>query len=357
MFQSVPTPHWGLALCLVFAFGCNDTEPGHSLPEPEPQPAAEPQPEPEPAPDSGPMPEPAPETDMRDRAPLATPVAGQLRFREMEVPMQAGFFFAAAGEIPGLSEPALVFQAALPDVETALVWIGFDDDVTGRWGIVLIDAGAVEAFSGVAETFEFEEDGLVERVRIAGELEAADGTAYAAEMRTTIGGGAIGFELDLEAGTATLRGTLGATTLAQMQYLIDTFPEVTTLVLANIQGSENDEANLQTGRLVRQAGLHTRLLSDSEIYSGGVDLFCAGTRRFIAAGATVGVHAWAEGDQSAEDLPRDHPQHQAQVAYFTEMLGAEDGPAFYWFTIEAAPAADMHIMSADEIERFRLATD
>ena len=38
---------------------------------------------------------------------------------------------------------------------------------------------------------------------------------------------------------------------------------------------------------------------------------------------------------------------------FEDMLGADD---FYWFTIEAAPADGIHIMSNEEIARFGLVT-
>ena len=54
------------------------------------------------------------------------------------------------------------------------------------------------------------------------------------------------------------------------------YPSVETIVLGSIDGSVNDDVNVETGRLIREAGYTAHLKSDSEIYSGGVDLFCSG---------------------------------------------------------------------------------
>jgi hypothetical protein len=263
-----------------------------------------------------------------------------------------------AGEVPGLEEPGLVFQFEASGFEYSLVWIGVQGETpSGNWGVIQIaEDGQTRSSSGRAETLDFTEEERFERLHVAGPLTDGDGQVQAAELRAVLGGGAIDFVLDLEAGTATLTGTLGGTTLAQMEYLIETFPEVQTLVLANIQGSENDQVNLQTARLVRASGLNTAVPMGGEIYSGGVDLFCAGVGRSAAEDAKIGVHSWAEGGTSAHELPPEHPQHVAQVAYFTEMLGPETGPAFYWFTIEAAPAEGMHLMTPEEIARYMLIT-
>ena len=62
--------------------------------------------------------------------------------------------------------------------------------------------------------------------------------------------------------------------------------------MTQISGSVNDAVNMHTGRLLRKNGFTTKLLSDSDIASGGVDLFCAGAKRIVEKGAKIGVHSW-----------------------------------------------------------------
>ena len=157
---------------------------------------------------------------------------------------------------------------------------------------------------------------------------------------------------------ATLNGTLGTKSYAQVAELLKDHPNVKTLVLGAVPGSVNDDVNMHTGRLVRNAGLTTKVLDTSEIASGGVDLFAAGQRRIVEDGARIGVHSWCcVSDLTAIELPEEHPAHGAQLAYFTEILGAERGPEFYFYTLRSAEFDDIHWMSATEIQTWGLATE
>lgn len=169
-----------------------------------------------------------------------------------------------------------------------------------------------------------------------------------------IGGGSS--EIQIEGDKAYLNGGLGTRTYNQIFDLIAEHPEVNTIVEVDVPGSINDDINMQTGRLIRQAGLNTYVPGNGRIASGGVDLFCAGVNRTIEKGAKVGVHSWAGEDIQAADLPEDSPLHDNQIAYFNEMLGSPLGRNFYFYTINAAPAADMHNMSQEEIIHWQLGT-
>lgn len=154
---------------------------------------------------------------------------------------------------------------------------------------------------------------------------------------------------------ATVNGDLGTKTYIQISDLINNHPEVTTLVLQQIRGSDNDAINMHTGRLVRNAQLTTMVEATSDINSGGVDLYAAGAQRIYTEGAKVGVHSWSDSDgTSADELGRDHPDHGAQLTYFREMLGAELGPEFYFFTIESAPADSIYLMTKAELDKYLL---
>ncbi|QUM81798.1 hypothetical protein HWV01_16650 [Moritella sp. 5] len=156
---------------------------------------------------------------------------------------------------------------------------------------------------------------------------------------------------------ATLSGTLGTSTYIQIQDMINT-TSVDTLILSDISGSINDAINMHTGRLIRKAGLTTLIPKDGNVNSGGVDLFAAGVERVYQNGGKVGVHSWcctADG-KDAGQLSKDDKAHGAQLTYFREMLGAKKGPEFYFFTINAAPANKIHLMSVAEMVKYTLTT-
>jgi hypothetical protein len=154
---------------------------------------------------------------------------------------------------------------------------------------------------------------------------------------------------------ALVNGTLGTLTYIQIEELIKNSTEVDTLELQEISGSINDEINMHTGRLIRGAKLTTFVPKSGNVNSGGVDLFAAGFKRIYEAGGIVGVHAWCcENGQSAHLLAKDDPAHGAQLTYFREMLGKALGPEFYFFTINSAPAKDIHHMTEAELAKYLL---
>ena len=200
-------------------------------------------------------------------------------------------------------------------------------------------------------------------VAISGE----DPISASGEARSETGEETLAFSFDIPIGIgsstfeitgteAIVRGDLGSRTFEQVEVLIENHPEVDTLVLQDISGSVNDEVNVETARLVRNAGLNTHVPADGQIFSGGVDLFAAGVERTVDPGAVVGVHSWCCGPdgKSADEFPEDSPVHAVHLAYSTEMLGEEGGRAYYFFTIQAAPFDGMHEMTMEELSEHLL---
>ena len=167
--------------------------------------------------------------------------------------------------------------------------------------------------------------------------------------------GAGSSKLELKGNEAFLNGDLGTITYKQIKDLITKHKNVKTLVFENVPGSVNDEVNMFTGKMIRDAGLTTKLLANSDIASGGVDLFCAGKDRIITKGAKLGVHSWDAMGFSGEELPKDHPAHQYQIEYFNMCLG-EKGEDFYFYTLNAASADNIHYMRQDELEKWGIAS-
>ena len=163
-------------------------------------------------------------------------------------------------------------------------------------------------------------------------------------------------KLVLDGNKAFLSGTLGASTYIKIQEMINS-SSVDTLVLTNVSGSVDDAINMHTGRLIRNAQLTTFMPADGEANSGGVDLFAAGAQRIYQEGGKLGVHSWCcQNGKDAGQLAVNDPAHDAQLTYFREMLGTDIGPEFYFFTINAARAQEIHLMTQDEIAKYTLTT-
>ncbi|CUH43254.1 alpha/beta hydrolase [Ruegeria atlantica] len=148
-------------------------------------------------------------------------------------------------------------------------------------------------------------------------------------------------------------GAIDHTTLSAFEEITAANPETKTLVLQNIEGSVDDDANVVFSRVVRDEGFDTVVPSNGLVASGGTDLFLAGNRRTLEPGACVGVHSWGGGGYVAANLPENHPEHDRYLDYFND-IGVD--PAFYWFTLDAASEDEMHWMSAEEANRFNMAT-
>ena len=133
-------------------------------------------------------------------------------------------------------------------------------------------------------------------------------------------------------------------------------PEIRTVVMQSVPGSDDENEYLGAALKLRQAQFTTIIPSDGVVASGGTDFFLAGVTRIIEPGACIGVHSWADNGPppyEATDVPRNHEDHADFLRYFRAIGIAED---FYWFTIHAAPADGMHWMSPDEINRFGMST-
>lgn len=148
-------------------------------------------------------------------------------------------------------------------------------------------------------------------------------------------------------------GEIDAASLDAFEDLLDDHPDIRILELYYIGGSVDDEANLQFSRVIRRLGFTTIVPSDGLVASGGTDLFLAGSRRILESGACVGVHSWAAEDFTATDIPRSSSEHDRYLHYYEDI---DIDPAFYWFTIEAAPAESLHWMTPAEVDRFGVAT-
>lgn len=155
--------------------------------------------------------------------------------------------------------------------------------------------------------------------------------------------------MEVKGDTAIVNGILGETFYNIFVKTIKENPQLKALVLVDIPGSINDDFNVQTCQLVYKHGLTTKLLAHSYVASGGTDLFVSGKKLIITDGAKIGVHSWGGTDKPATEYPRDHPEHKS----FIEMYNAVNVDLeFYWYTLQAADADNIHLMTKEEIQKY-----
>lgn len=160
-------------------------------------------------------------------------------------------------------------------------------------------------------------------------------------------------QLQVQGQALRLDGTINSRALRQFLVVLDDNPALIEVILGQIDGSLDDDVVAEMGYTLRERGLATRMLPSSEVFSGGVDLFLAGVQRTVPAGAVVGVHEWQSSFGSARDYARGSNQHEPTRGYIEDMLGSD---AFYWFTIEAAPFDDVHVMTRSEMIKYGVVT-
>ena len=169
----------------------------------------------------------------------------------------------------------------------------------------------------------------------------------------------------VEGSVAYGNGTIYPGSARYFERFMEDHPEVRTLVLQDMPGSQSERATLALARHIRRLGLNTHLTAQSDIASGATDVFVGGVKRTIACGAGFGVHSWQatevgpDGSMSvytARDIARDpnHVDHKATIRYFEDMgLTAK----FYWFTVDAAPFQGMYYMTPTQLEQFGIVTE
>lgn len=157
-------------------------------------------------------------------------------------------------------------------------------------------------------------------------------------------------------------GGTDARSVGVVRDLVREHPEVTTLVLKKMPGTENATMNLRIARRIRSEGLNTHLDSNSFISSGAVDLFLAGNERTMECGALIGVHTvyfLAKGGlvrgEAFYPAKTGYDNHARDAKRFLTDMGID--PAFYDFTKAAAKPEELYYLTPEDINRFNLLTE
>ena len=236
-------------------------------------------------------------------------------------------------EADALDDPRVMFEQEL---------LGFlrEVDEDGDGAFALSDLPLLERleFASQFKELDTNDDDLVDESELMALLEE--------ELR--------GAHFEVNGTDAVMSGVIGPTTPGRVLELILEHPRVERIVMQDVPGSMDDDSNLRAARWVRRRGLATHVPEDGEVASGGTDFFQAGTTRTRGEGARFGIHSWSGLGEEGADVPKDDPEHRKYVEYCREMGIPE---SFYWYTLEAAPADDIHWMNDEELTRFGMLTN
>ena len=152
-----------------------------------------------------------------------------------------------------------------------------------------------------------------------------------------------------------MNGEINSSTLKDFNRLLDNYPNLKLINMKEVPGSLDDEINLQVALKVHNNNIATHLLDNSLIASGGVDFFLAGIRRTKGENTMIGVHSWSDGSNEATAFPEGHEFHLPYINFYKNVgFSQEDAEAFYYFTINAASADDIHYMTEEEIGQYKI---
>lgn len=71
----------------------------------------------------------------------------------------------------------------------------------------------------------------------------------------------------------------------------------------------------------------------------------------------LGVHSCAGGGNVATDFPVGDAEHQSYIDYYISIgFTQQEAEDFYYFTINTAPAEDIHWMKEEEIIQYGMIT-
>ncbi len=178
------------------------------------------------------------------------------------------------------------------------------------------------------------------------------------------------FTVSEDGKSAEVNGVIVDASLTDFNNMIAKYPNIKTLNLvdapgadvSDLDGDTSTDACLEIGRKVFNLGINTHLVDNGLAASGGTDLLASGKSVTVGANPTVGVHAWGGGldedpNATAWDIKDDEnrSEHQKYIRYYQDVgFSAQKAKDFYFFTIRAAKADDIHDMTAAEIEQYLL---
>lgn len=172
----------------------------------------------------------------------------------------------------------------------------------------------------------------------------AGGTVLVRMMDT----GATAFRVD--GSVLHVSGPISGAAADRLDRLLEENDDITILALGDIPGADDVNWVTGMGRLIRGAGLETRL--DGAVVNDAIFLFLGGTGRSVAGGQLV-LQSDAVQRQSGVAIDESTAAEADRQRFVAAMLGTPD---FADFMAETRAARDQYILTGDDIARFGLTT-
>jgi hypothetical protein len=134
------------------------------------------------------------------------------------------------------------------------------------------------------------------------------------------------------------------------------YPDIATLEMVDCPGTEDDQANLRLGRMIRARGIATHVPDGGSVRSGAVELFLAGAQRRADPKAEFAVHSWQDQDGlEPGDYAANGPENRAYLDYYKTMgMDPAQASAFYAMTNSVHFADAKWLTAADMAQWVRL---
>lgn len=154
----------------------------------------------------------------------------------------------------------------------------------------------------------------------------------------------------IDAGRAALVDATDERSPGAFAAMLRDYPALAVLEMVDCPGTDDDQANLRLGRMIRERGLATHVPEGGSVRSGAVELFLAGVRRSAEPGAEFAVHAWLDQDgREPDDYAAEDEANREYIDYYRAMgMSAAEARAFYDMT-NSVPHADARWLTAAEM--------
>ena len=160
------------------------------------------------------------------------------------------------------------------------------------------------------------------------------GAAQPAEAPIPKGIGTYGPFRVVDAAHAALVDVTDARSPAAFAAMLRDHPAIAEIDMIDCPGTEDDLANLQLGRLIRQHRIAMHVPAGGSVRSGGVELFLAGAQRSADPGAEFAVHSWMDDEgRQPRDFSASAPENVRYTDYYRQMgMSPIEAQAFYAMT-------------------------
>jgi hypothetical protein len=152
---------------------------------------------------------------------------------------------------------------------------------------------------------------------------------------------------------AALVGSTDVSSPRQFDAMLRDYPGLIVIEMVDAPGTSHDLANLALGRKIRAAGLETHVPAGGSVRSGAVELFLAGKRQTIAAGATFAVHSWLDTrGLEPRHFAEDAPENRLYLDYYEEMGMVPDHARAFYAMTNSVPHAGALWLDANAMQRW-----